>query len=113
MNPYIQYPDTNGVKWTQGIEGAKAFQLPPNSNAMLLDSENEGIFYIKTSDGIGMCNLRIFRYEEITSAPTTKHDMTEYVRKDELEELIKSYLGGKSDEQPVSTVKQPKSLFDK
>lgn len=99
---------SNGIQWVQGIEGAKAYQLAPNSNAQLLDSENEGIFYIKTSDNIGMCNLRVFRYEEITNAPQTKTpevDMTQYVRKDELESFIKSYIGGTSNEQSVPTTK--------
>ena len=114
QNPYLVQPQDNGIKWAQGIEGAKAYQLGPNSNAMLLDSENEGIFYIKTSDNIGMCNLRIFQYKEITSVPNEhqQEDMTQYVRKDELDEIIKSYLGGTSNEQSVSTTKQ-KSLITK
>ena len=45
-NPqYYQQPN-NGINWVQGIEGGKAYQLPPNSNAVLMDSENDGIFYI-------------------------------------------------------------------
>ena len=114
MNPYLNpnlfNPNPqpqNGIQWVQGIEGAKAYQLSPNSNAQLLDSENEGIFYIKTSDNIGMCNLRVFQYQEITSQPPkqVEQDMSEYVRKDELENLIKSYIGGTSNEQSVSTAK--------
>ena len=51
---------TNNVLWVQGIEGAKAWQLNPNSMAILLDSENKGKMYIKVSDNIGMCSLRVF-----------------------------------------------------
>lgn len=105
-NPYlprINPQPQNGIKWVQGIEGAKAWQLAPNSNDILLDSENEGIFYIKISDGAGMCNLRRFKYEEITDTPAVPN-LSEYVRKDELEAIINSMLGG-SNEQTVSTTK--------
>lgn len=120
MNQYMQnqyYPRMNGpqILWVQGIEGAKAYQLAPNSNVQLLDSENDGIFYIKTSDNIGMCNLRVFKYEEITEqkSNTIPTDLSDYVRKDELESLINSMLGGKSDEQTVSTTKSDKPTITK
>ena len=92
----------NGVQWVQGIEGAKAFQLSPNSNIPLFDSENDGIFYIKVSDNVGMCTLRAFKFEEIK--PTNQQpqiDLSEYVKKSELEALINSMLGGNNNE-PVS-----------
>lgn len=111
-NPYLQSntPQShNGINWVQGIEGAKAYQLQPNSNAVMLDSENDGIFYIKVSDNVGMCTLRTFKFEEITSTPTTNIDLSGYVRKDELESLINSMLGGKN-EQSISTVKPNKTL---
>jgi hypothetical protein len=97
---------TNNIIWVQGIEGAKAWQLAPNSMVILLDSEAEGKMYIKVSDNIGMCNLRIFNYvEEIpvnTSTKVTDNqdlDLTQYVRKDELTELLKEILN----EQSIST----------
>ena len=95
-----RYPQ-NGITWVQGIEGAKAFQLMPNSNTMLLDSENEGIFYIKTSDNVGMCNLRIFKYEEVNNTP----DTSQFVTRQELNEIIASLKGGLKNEQSVSTTK--------
>ena len=109
-NPYYQVP-TNGINWVQGIEGAKAWQLPPNSNAMLLDSETEGRFYIKVSDNVGMCNLRIFDYTEVTNTPsaTTSADLSEYVRKDELQSLLESMLGGMKNEQPVLATEQKRT----
>ena len=106
---YQQYqPRTNGIVWVQGIEGAKAYQLMPNSNAILLDSENEGIFYIKTSDNVGMCNLRLFKYEEINNTPAPQIDTSQFVTRAELEDIIASLKGDKVDEQPVSTVKSSK-----
>ena len=100
----------NGIKWAQGIEGAKAFQLAPNSNDIFLDSENEGIFYIKVADNVGMCTLRTFRYEEITNAPAGNVDLTGYVKKDELASLVRSIMKEGSDEQPISTAKPNKTI---
>ena len=100
MNPYLQtqapaQSQNNGINWVQGIEGAKAYQLPPNSNVQLLDSENDGIFYIKISDNVGMCTLRKFRYTEIFDEPQAPQmDLSDYVKKSELQELLESMLGG-------------------
>ena len=97
---------TNNILWVNGIEGAKAWQLNPNSMAILLDSETEGKMYIKVSDNIGMSSLRIFNYtEEIPSKNNniinTDLDLSQFVRKDELSELIKELI---NNEQSISTV---------
>ena len=102
--PRYQQPQTNGITWVQGVEGAKAFQLIPNSNTVLLDSENDGIFYIKTSDNVGMCNLRVFKYEEITEAPRQQQiDTSQFVTRKELEEALAKI--GATNEQTVSATK--------
>ena len=98
----------NGIIWVQGVEGAKAYQIAPNSNVLLMDSENDGRFYIKTCDNIGMCSLRYFNYSE-TSAATTKApeiDTTQFVTKTELASVINDLKEGLKREQPVSTVEQ-------
>ena len=118
MNPYLSQqpsyikPQQNAIQWVQGIEGAKAFQLMPNANAMMLDSENEGIFYIKTSDNVGMCNLRTFKFTEITSQQNQKINPDEYVKKSELESLINQMLGG-TNEQSISTAQSNKPTITK
>ena len=106
QNPY--QTQKNGITWVQGIEGAKAFQLAPNSNVMLLDSESDGRFYIKTSDNIGMCNLRIFKYVEITDTPKTEStiDMSQYVTRNELAEILNSLKGETVNEQSVQPTKR-------
>ena len=105
QNPYLytQQPSqvqnqNNEINWVQGIEGAKAWQLPPNSNVVLMDRDNDGIFYIKVSDNVGMCAIRTFSYIEITNRPPVEPqiDMSEYVKKSELQELIEKMLGGES-----------------
>ena len=94
---------TNNIIWVQGIEGAKAWQLNPSSMAILLDSETEGKMYIKVSDNIGMSSLRVFNYtEEIISSKVTNDqdlDLSQYVKKEELKELLKEILN----EQSIST----------
>ena len=114
--PQTQYPNLNhqnispgGITWVQGVEGAKAWQLPPNSNVLLMDSENENTFYIKSSDSVGMCNLRYFTYQEIDANPKSNIDLSQYVRRDELQDLLNNLLGGTSNEQSISTDKQTTS----
>ena len=104
-NQMYQRPVNNGITWVQGIEGAKAYQLSPNSNAILMDSENDGRFYIKVSDNVGMCNLRVFSYKEETSTPTPQVDMSNYVTRQELENALR----GIKNEQSVSTNAKPSS----
>lgn len=92
---------TNNIVQVQGIEGAKAWQLNPNSMVILLDSEAEGKMYIKVSDNIGMSTLRTFNYIEEVPTPASTNvtinqdlDLSQYVRKDELSALIKEAILG-------------------
>lgn len=113
LYPKSQTPN-NGIVWVQGIEGAKAYQMSPNSNIQLMDSENNGIFYIKVTDNIGMANLRVFHYTEITQQEMQKQeptmDLSEYVKKSELQELLLELMSGRevSNEQSVSATKATK-----
>lgn len=108
-NPYGQ--SNNGINWVQGIEGAKAYQLMPSSNTILLDSENDGVFYIKVSDNVGMCSLRTFTYTEViennTKTETHINDLSKYVTRDELDDILNKRLRGGKDngKQPVQSTK--------
>lgn len=95
----------NGIIWVQGLEGAKAYQLIPNSNCALFDSENEGIAYIKTSDEIGMCSLRTLKYEEINPTSTPSIDISNFITRDEFNAFIAEMKKGNKNEQSVSTAK--------
>lgn len=122
MNSYYPQRNTNysvqnnSIIWVQGIEGAKAYQLAPNTIIQLMDSENDGIFYIKVSDNIGMSTLRIFKYSEIEAAPknvaTEQPDLSAYVRKDELQDLITGLIvkneQEESHEQAIPTAQSTK-----
>jgi len=102
-NPYPQTEQNNGITWVQGLEGAKAYQMTPNRNILLMDSENEGTFYIKVTDNIGMANLRVFNYTEITAQDVKKDpiDLSEYVKKSELQELLTELYREVTNEQSV------------
>ena len=113
MNPY-QNPyqsmrsSTNSINWVQGIEGAKAFTLMPKENVILMDSEVNDKFYIKICDDIGRCTLRVFKYAEEVEAPAAPPaDLSEYVKKSELQALLNEMLGG-SNESTVSGTESTK-----
>lgn len=91
-NPLVQNQN-NRIVWVNGIEGAKAYQIEPNSNILLLDSDIEGRMYIKTCDNIGMCNLRIFSYQELQpNTQSQQIDTTNFVTKDEMQAAINQVL---------------------
>jgi hypothetical protein len=102
----------NGINWVQGMEGAKAYQLAPNSNIILLDSEQDR-FYIKTADNIGMCTLRVFDFKEVTDSPTQPVptvDMSDYVTKQELQEALRNVTkGGKQNGKQFVQSNEPNS----
>lgn len=97
VNPYVR-TEPRTINWVQGIEGAKAYVLQPKESVVLMDNESENMFFIKICDDIGKCILHTYKYEEITNDPG---DMSQYVKKSELEDLLNQMLGGKN-EQTVS-----------
>ena len=86
-NPYMlnqsyRQPASTGINWVQGLAGANAFQLMPNTNAILLDSERENTMYLKVADSVGMCTLRTFQYTEVTDCAP------DYVTKSEMQKML-------------------------
>lgn len=91
-----------GLQWVDGEIGAKAFQLPagwpPNYPIALWDT-NDTVIYLKSVNPMGMPNpLQRARYrlEDANSGEKTqgysgdtepKHDMSDYVRKEDLEKV--------------------------
>lgn len=89
MQPAQQVPQTNqGLLWVQGEAGAKSYLVAPNTTVLLMDSEGQR-FYLKSTDGAGMPNLRTFEYAEVTgNAPQPVQNISEnldakYVTRDE------------------------------
>lgn len=73
-----------------GIDGAKAYQMPANSTVSLFDS-NEDIMYIKNTDGAGFPSIRMFKFEEIKET-TKKEEKQDYISRKEFEEFKKELM---------------------
>lgn len=100
--PQMTQAQHNGMIWTDGEVGAKAFQrpdwLPANQPVPLWDT-NDTIIYLKSWNPMGMPNpLQKARYElegmksgeksqGYSGDTEPKHDMTQYVRKEDLERM--------------------------
>lgn len=84
----VQNRQSTGIIWVNGEEGARSFVMAPNSNAVLLDAENEGRFYIKTTDNIGMCNIRTFNFKEVIDVnPNSAANSVQFATKQDIQEL--------------------------
>lgn len=103
--PAVGYgqPAQNGpqIQQVQGEQGAKAFMLPPNSSALLMD-QTDAIVWAKVTDGAGYATLKAFRITPIEIEEPKKEESSNYVTnkdfnelKDKVEKLIKD-LGGDS-----------------
>ena len=111
MNPYQgMRASTNSINWVQGIEGAKAFALMPKENVILMDSEVNDKFYIKICDDIGRCTLRVFKYQEELEEKPAPADLSEYVKKSELQSLLNEMLGGSANEPAISGTQSAKPV---
>lgn len=96
MQNYNSYPImNNSLIRVTGIEGAKAYQMQPNSTVALFDN-NEDYMYIKSTDGAGFPTIRTFRFEEVTNTPKQDNqiDMSAYITREELTEILKDFKGG-------------------
>ena len=92
---YQPQPSTN-IEYVNGIEGAKAMALMPNSIRLYLDSEAP-VFYIKRTDLEGRPTIQVYQYTD------TKEQKVEFVSfeqfnllKNEIEE-IKKVVGAKNE----------------
>lgn len=85
-----------GLLWVQGEAGAKSYLVAPNTTVLLMDSESSR-FYLKSTDGAGMPNLRTFEYTEVSQNSTQAQNSHEfnfddkYVTRDEYEALKSQY----------------------
>lgn len=83
-----------------GLDGAKAYQMRPNSAVALFDGA-EDIFYLKSTDGAGFPTIRVFRFEEVTATPAAS---PEYITKAEFEQFKEEFLNG---QQHIQESEQP------
>ena len=94
--------------WVQGYEDASAFRMEPNSVFVLLQNDLKKA-YIKTTDNIGMCNgIKRFKLIEETEELATTPDLNDYVRKDELKELLLSILPSRQEKKEENVKEEVK-----
>ena len=63
------------IEYVNGLEGAKAYLIPPNSTKLLMDSDGD-YFYIKTANPQGQANVKIYKYEEVLQGSSPKETPT-------------------------------------
>ena len=85
---------TQNLIRVNGIDGAKAYQMPANSTVALFDN-NEDIMYIKTTDGAGFPAIRTFAFNEVVANTNPIQDTADYVTRDEFNKLKEELLNGK------------------
>ena len=97
---------SNNLIRVTGLEGARAYQMQPNSTAALFDA-NEDLMYIKSTDGAGFPTIRTFRFEELRPE---KAPAENYISRQEFEEFKQEVLSyGKQLIQPQPTGNSKKS----
>ena len=94
MQPPPQPRD--GLIRVTGMEGARAYQMPPNSAVALFD-DGQDVFYVKTTDGAGFPTIRAYSFQPMEQAQAM--GASEYVTRAEFEQLKEMIMNGK---QPVS-----------
>ena len=73
----------DGIIRVTGMDGAKAYQMPPNSREALFDDTDE-ILIIKATDGAGFPSYKRARLEWINESEPTNNNR-DYVTRDEFE----------------------------
>lgn len=90
-----QVQPLNNILQVMGPESAQAYQLGPDSQVILMDS-NKPIFYMKKSDSSGYSETRAFEFHEIplfqNNSSTNNNQLaqnSEYITKSEFEDFKK------------------------
>ena len=93
MQPTPQPRD--GLIRVTGMDGARAYQMPPNSAVALFDG-GQDVLYVKTTDGAGFPTIRAYSFQPMEQAQAM--GASEYVTRAEFEQLKEMIVHGK---QPV------------
>lgn len=108
-NPYMnnynapQNQMVNNLIRVTGMDGAKAYQMQPNSTVALFDS-SEDIMYIKSTDGAGFPTIRTFGFAPIEQPANPGND---FISRAEFEQFKQEVLD--NGKQLISESKSVKS----
>lgn len=106
-----QEPIQNLIR-VNGIDGAKAYQMPANSTAALFDANND-ILYVKSTDGAGFPSIRTFSFTEVKEQQQeTTH--VDYISREEFENFKKELMiYGKQSIHTEQSTKSSKQQYTK
>lgn len=79
----------NGLVRVDGIEGAKMYQLPPNSVSPPLFLTEENAFFVKTTDGGGAATLKKYAFQE---EPMTSNTQGDFVTREYFDQQMNNIL---------------------
>lgn len=85
-------PPRDGLIRVTGMDGAKAYQLPPNSAVALFDG-GQDVFYVKTTDGAGFPTIKAYAFTPMQE--TVPQSAPEYVTRQEFDKLKEAIMNGK------------------
>lgn len=92
MQPaFTQQTQQGGLIRVTGVDGAKAYQMPPNSIAALFDN-NDDLFYIKSTDGAGFPTIKAYKFIPAETETAPEQPMPVYVTYEEFEQFKKEML---------------------
>ena len=80
----------NQFAYVNGIEGAKAFPMVPDSKMLLMD-QNEPVFYMKVSNMLGQSSITAYSFHEITEQTAqvqASGPVPDYLVKDDLKPIL-------------------------
>lgn len=97
--------NNSNIIWVQGIQGAKALQLPPNNTAIILDSQSQDRGYIKMVDNLGRSTMQTFTYHWDTDKK--EQQVPNYVTRQQVVDIIKEYVNEQSVQTNESTTRKP------
>lgn len=102
--PQVQaYPPQQpqqGLIQVNGLEGARAYPLGPNSSVPLFDA-NSDVMYVKRTDAGGYPTIQAYTFAPVQDA---QQQQPEYVTRQEFNELKEMIANGK---QPVRKAAKP------
>ena len=84
----MQQPYDMRIK-VKGLNGAKAFQMPPNSHAVLFDEDSDVLYY-KATDAAGYPSIVDFDFYPRELAPASPAPDVDYVPRSEFDKLARA-----------------------
>lgn len=91
--PSSQRSQLQQYAFVNGPEGAKAYQMQPNTVMMLMDADNP-LCYKKETDAFGKASLRYFKLEEVDEAAIRsmfqpQAQVSDYASKEDIDAINK------------------------